>query len=201
MQFPSYTCDYPISALPFTAVAVWKVRWVDLGVLSCGFSLFVCLISSDKGLLCSPCWTITYNVVKIDLKLTAILLPQLSSTEITGLQLYIQLAFLKWGWFNIFPAYLFFLLALVLSLILQAAHWTEWRRRWAHFYLSWFKKKSIQSFSMQCNSGCSFVMWRLLYWSIFFIFIISLGISSWINDRLWFLPWLYFIMYFWSIFS
>lgn len=65
------------------------------GVLSCGFSLFICLISSDQGLRCSHCWTVTYNVVKTDLKLTAVLLPQLSSTEITGLQLYTQLAFLS----------------------------------------------------------------------------------------------------------
>lgn len=185
-QFPSYTCDYPISALPFTEVAVWKVRWVDFGVLSCGFSLFVSLISSDKALLCSPCQTVTYNVVKIDLKLTAALLPQLSSTEITGLQLYTLLAFLSRDDLISFQL-IFFFSSCLSALRLQAAHWTEWRRRWAHSYHSWFKKKSIQSFPMQCDSGCSSIIWILLYWSIFFVFIISLGISSWINGRLWFL--------------
>lgn len=59
-----------------------SLRWLcgKSGELILGFSLvvFLCLFAwflQTQALLCSPCQTVTYNVVKIDLKLTAALLP------------------------------------------------------------------------------------------------------------------------------
>lgn len=172
------------------------------GVLSCGFSLFICLISSDQGLRSSHCWTVTYNVVKIDLKLTAVFLPWLSSTEITGLQFYTQLAFLSRE--DLSSLQFIFFFSSCLRVLSKTSSSTLNRMEEEVGTLLSIPDLKGKAFNL---SPCSVILavvlsYRDSYIEVhsFFVFIISLGISSWINSRLWFLPWPYFIRYFWNIF-